>query len=171
MIIGHDLMVQLVLLVDFKCKVLQQDGITVPMKEPIDMIGKSDLTSHEMSKVDMQTAESAFTREATERLVRILDSTYKRANRQHATHDATHLNADERTQSLRLLEYFQELFDVAIGYWDTEPVDLQLKPYYEQFYDKYNLVPRINKDNFCKELKRLVKIGALTPVQKFGAYE
>ena len=70
------------------------------------MIGKSDLTSHEMREVDMQTAEPASTREATERLVRILDSTYSRSNRKHIAHDATHLNAEERTQSLSLLEYF-----------------------------------------------------------------
>ena len=76
------------------------------------------------------------------------------------------MNADERTQSLRLLEYFQELFDGTLGEWITEPVNLELKPYYEPFNNKYYLVPRINKDNFCKELKRLVKIGALTPVQQ-----
>ena len=99
-------MVQLVLLVDFKCKVLQWDGVTVPMKEPIGMIGKSDLTSHEMREVDMQTAEPASTRASTERLVRILDSTYVRANFKQVAHDATHLNAEERTQSLRLLEFF-----------------------------------------------------------------
>ena len=45
------------------------------------MIGKSDLTSHEMREVDMQTAEPASTRASTERLVGILESTYKRANR------------------------------------------------------------------------------------------
>ena len=106
MIIGRDLMVQLVLLVDFKCKVLQWDGVTVPMKEPIGMIGKSDLTSHEMSKVAMQTAEPASTRASTERLFRILESTCARANLKQIAHDATHLNADERTQSFRLLEYF-----------------------------------------------------------------
>ena len=70
------------------------------------MIGKSDLTSHEMSKVEMQTAKSASTRVSTERLFRILDSTYARENHKQVAHDTTHLNAEERTQSLRLLEYF-----------------------------------------------------------------
>ena len=76
------------------------------MKEPIGMIGKSDLTSHEMSKVAMQTAEPASTRASTERLVRILDSTYAKANRKKVADNATHLNDEETTQSLRLLEYF-----------------------------------------------------------------
>ena len=38
------------------------------------------------------------------------------------------------------------------------------------FYSKYYLVTKINKEIFCKELKLLVKIGVLTPVQqeKYG---
>ena len=74
MIIGRDLMVQLGLPVDFKCQVLQWDDLIVPMKEPSGIIGKSDLTSHGMREVVMQTAEPASTREATEILEKILDN-------------------------------------------------------------------------------------------------
>ena len=56
MIIGRDLMVQLGILSDFKCQLLQWDGTTVPMKEPSGMIGKSDLNKRKMRKVVMQTA-------------------------------------------------------------------------------------------------------------------
>ena len=76
------------------------------MKEPIGIIGQSDLTSHEMRKMEMQTAEPASTREAAERLVRILDSTFERENVKQIANNEIHLNAYERTQSLRLLEYF-----------------------------------------------------------------
>ena len=48
MIIGRDLLVQLVLTADFKCKVLQWDGATVHMKEPSGRLGKSDLAKREM---------------------------------------------------------------------------------------------------------------------------
>ena len=48
MIIGRDLLVQLVLTADFKCKVLQWDGATVHMKEPSGWLGKSDLAKREM---------------------------------------------------------------------------------------------------------------------------
>ena len=51
MIIGHDLMVQLGLSADFKRKVLKWDGVTLPMKEPSGIQGKSYLTSHNMCKV------------------------------------------------------------------------------------------------------------------------
>ena len=46
------------------------------MKEPIGLLGKSDLTSREMREVVIQTAELVSTIEDTERLAKILDSTY-----------------------------------------------------------------------------------------------
>ena len=54
-IIGHDLMVQLGPLADFKRQVLQWDGVKVTMKEPIGLLGKSYLTIQEMRKVIIQT--------------------------------------------------------------------------------------------------------------------
>ena len=38
------------------------------------------------------------------------------------------MNAEERTHLLRLLEYFKDLSDGTLGYWATEPVDLELNP-------------------------------------------
>ena len=55
MIISHNLMVKLGLSTYFKIQLLQSSGITVPMKEPRGLIGKSDLTSCEMRKVLMHT--------------------------------------------------------------------------------------------------------------------
>ena len=65
MIIGSDPMVQLGLLLDFKCQVLQWDVVMEPMKEPIGLLGQIDLTSREMRKVLMHTTEQVSTREAT----------------------------------------------------------------------------------------------------------
>ena len=73
-------MVQPSLSTEFNCQVLQWDGITAPMKEPIGILGKTYLTSRKMRKVIMKTAEKFFTREATERLVRILVSTNAKAD-------------------------------------------------------------------------------------------
>ena len=58
------------------------------------------------------------------------------------------------------------MFDGTLGDWDTEPVDLDIKPGSKPFNGKYYPVPRIKKENFCKELKGLVKIVVLTPVQQ-----
>ena len=67
-----------------------------------------------------------------------------------------HLHSEEITELLRLLEYFEDLFDGTLGDWDTEPVDLDLNPGYKPFNSKCYLVPIINNENVCKELKRLV---------------
>ena len=75
------------------------------------------------------------------------------------------MNYYEGTQLLRLLEYFEDLFDGTLGDRDTVSVDLELKPGSKPFNSKYYMVPRINKENFCKELKCLVELGMLTSVQ------
>ena len=56
MIIVCNLMVQLGLLDEFKSQVLQWDGDTVPMKDPIGLLGQIYLVSCEMSEVEIQTA-------------------------------------------------------------------------------------------------------------------
>ena len=64
-----------------------------------------------------------------------------------------------------LTEDLEDLFDGTLGNWDTEPVNLELKPDYKPFNIIYYPVPRINKETFLKELKLLVEIGVLTSVQ------
>ena len=75
------------------------------------------------------------------------------------------MNADEGTKLLRLLKYLEDFFDGTLGDWDTEPVDLEIKPGSKPFDSKCYTVPIINKDTFCKELKSLLKIGVLTPLK------
>ena len=115
MIIDHDLMVKLGLTTDFKHKVLQWDGETVPMKETSGLLGKSDLNKREMREVVMKTVEPASTIEATVRLVKTLSSNYAKTDLKQVVDNTTRLNAEERTQLLRLLKYFEDLFDGNLG--------------------------------------------------------
>ena len=75
------------------------------------------------------------------------------------------MNHEKITQLLRLLDYFEGFFDGTLGDWDKEPVNLELNPNSKTFNSKYYPPPRINEETFVKDLKRLVKIGVLTPVQ------
>ena len=61
---------------------------------------------------------------------------------------------------------FKDLFDGTLGNCDTEPFELELKPYYKPFNNRYDLIPIFNKETFRKELKRRVEIVLPTPVQK-----
>ena len=97
MIIGCDMMVQLGLTSYFKRKVLKWDSTTLHMKKPSGLIGKSYLNKQGMLWVFMQTADPASTREATDRLVKILEITYAKADLYQVADNATPLNTEERT--------------------------------------------------------------------------
>ena len=103
-----------------------------------------------MREVVMQTVELDSTIEATERTVKILDSTYEKADLNQVADNTTQLNNDERTQLLGLLEDFEELFNGTLGYWATDPVDLELTLGSKPFNSRYYPVPRIGKGNFRK---------------------
>ena len=105
MIIGHDLMTQLGLNSYFNLQALQWYGATVYMKEPICLLDKSNLNKRKIQEVVMQAAEPAYTIEATERMVKILDSTYVKAYLKQVANNATQMNYEERNLLLILLEY------------------------------------------------------------------
>ena len=119
MIIGCDLMVQLGLTADFKRQVIQWYGATVPLKEPINFLGQSYLTKRKMRKVVMYNSEPASTKEATERMVKILDSIYAKAYLKCVADNASQMNSEERTLLLILIEDFEDLFDGTLGEWAT----------------------------------------------------
>ena len=58
------------------------------MKEPIIFLVKPDLTQRDMQEVVMNTEEPYSTREATKRFVKILDSTYAKADLDEAAASA-----------------------------------------------------------------------------------
>ena len=118
-----------------------------------------------MREVLMKIAELSSTREDTDRLLKIIDITYVKEDLKQLVNNATKFNNEERTQLLRLLKYFKDLFDGTLGDWDTYPVNLDLKTGSRPFNSKYYSVPIINKEKFCKEIKCLVEIGLLNPVQ------
>ena len=58
------------------------------------------------------------------------------------------MNAGERNQLLRILEYYGDLFDGTIGDWETDIVNMELHPDSKQFNSKYYPVSIINKEIF-----------------------
>ena len=59
-----------------------------------------------MSEVVMDTAEPVSTIKDTEILVKILNSTYAKADLKQVANNKIHLNSEERAQLIRLLEDF-----------------------------------------------------------------
>ena len=166
MIIGRDLMTKLGLITDYKRKVLTWDDISVPMRSAYHTDSKPTFSRAEIRQIMTQTAEPIATQEATERIVKILDSKYEKADLDEVAANAEQLNKPQQRKLLSLLKDFEDLFDGTLGHWETEPIDIELKPDHKPSSARYYPVPRINKATFKKELLRLVDIGVLTPVQQ-----
>jgi hypothetical protein len=164
MIIGRDLMVKLGLITDYKRKVLIWDEVSVPMRSLYHTDSKPTFSRAEIKQIMTQTAEPIATKEATERIVRILDSKYEKADLEQVAANAEDLDENQQKKLLSLLKDFEDLFDGTLGKWDTDPIDIETKPDHKPSSARYYPVPKINKATFKKELLRLVEIGVLTPV-------
>ena len=124
------------------------------------------LFRNELREVVKQTAEPKVTRRATDRMVKILDSKYEKANLEEIAAAAHQLTDSEQQMLYKLLKEYEDLFDGTLGKWNTEPVHVEMKPDAKPSSSRYYPVPHINKETFRKELMRLVDIGVLTPVQE-----
>ena len=100
----------------------------------------------------MNTAETYSNIEATEIIFKILGSTYAKASLEEVDTSAVQMDANQFEKLPGLIKEFEDLFDGNIGAWDTSPIKLELDPGSKPFNASYYLVPRMNKDNFCKEL-------------------
>ena len=68
-----------------------------------------------MCEVVIQSVEPVFTREGTERMVKNIDITYAKADVEHPSNNATHMNDKYINQLLGPLNYFCDLFDGTLG--------------------------------------------------------
>ena len=68
------------------------------------------------------------TKKAIQRVVKILDANYEKADLQ-AVVDATgpHHSLHDKNKLLELLKELEELFNGTLGDWRTEPVSFELK--------------------------------------------
>ena len=77
-----------------------------------------------MRVVLMQTVEPASKIETTDILLKIFDGTYVKAVLKQVANNSTQMNAEEITQLIWLLKYFEDLFDGSLETQDTEPIGL-----------------------------------------------
>ena len=112
-----------------------------------------------------KAAEPEVTKEATSRMVKILDSTYGKADLQEVVKQAKHINSQQQDMLYQLLKKYEKVFDGELSKWDADPVDFEFvegaKPHSVRHYP----VPHVHKETFKKELLRLVELGVLEPVQ------
>ena len=163
MVIGRDLMTRLKINLLFEQQIVQWEGTQVPMRD-FRNIGKHKLTKSELNAIIQTVNEPIITQEATDRMIRILDSHYEKANLREIAKGAKHLNQPQKDKLYKLLVKYESLFDGTLGVWEGEPIDFELidgaKPHSQRHYP----VPHLYKKTFEKELLRMVDLDILERV-------
>jgi hypothetical protein len=104
--------------------------------------------------------------QATEELIEepeayILDAKYEKHTAKEISDHQTHLSAFERQQLTTVLEKYDTLFNVKLGYYPHEKIHLELEPDSVPVHAKPYSIPRIQEHAFKKELQHLLDTGVL----------
>ena len=99
----------------------------------------------------MLTSEPDSTREATERVFKILNNTYAKSDLDNVAASVVQIYKNQCKKLSSLLKEVEDLFDGTLVKWDTTPVDLEVKTGYEPLNAIYCMVQNTNKETFVKE--------------------
>ena len=126
MIIGRDICDAIGMDVRFSKSILEWEGIQIPMRD-FNRLRQYNFSRKEFRMMIKEVKEPIVTEEATKRMIKILDSNYKKANLRDVVKLAVHLKEKEREQLYKLLVKYQEIFDGTLGEWETDPVYFELE--------------------------------------------
>jgi hypothetical protein len=91
-----------------------------------------------------------------------LDAKYEKADLNAVVNETcNHLSVPDQEKLLKLLTKFEDLFDVTLGDWDTEPVSLKVKEGTKQYHGMPFPSPKSHKETLKKEVERLCELGVL----------
>jgi hypothetical protein len=140
---------------EFKEKTITIDGILLPMRNINNLQFKSSI-SRALKLNSSYAQEPESTRNATKRVVEILDAKYDKADLPSIVkNNWIHLSMLHRNLLLALLLQYEELLDGTLGDWKLLPVSA--KPYHGRPYP----IPKVHKATLMKEIDRLIAIGVL----------
>ena len=164
-ILGRDLLLELKMNISFEKKLVSWEGIDIPMRD-YNKLKRWTLNKKEFKAIILGSKEPLVTQEATDQMIKILDSNYHKADLKEIVSSAKHLNEKERSLLYKLLIKFEDVFDGTLGEWRTEPVDFELVDGAQPHSQRHYPVPHLYKQTFKKELDRLVSLGVLEKVQQ-----
>ena len=161
LIVGTKTLNELGIVLDFKQKIITLDEIELPMRS-ITELPSSRKKALAFSNSLAKSKEPRSIEEATQRVVRILDANYKKADLQAIVRDnCKHLSSNDQEKLLRLLTEFEQLFDGTLGAWRTTPVTFELKEGAKPYHGRTFPIPHFHKETIMKEIKRLIELGVL----------
>ena len=161
LILGVESLKKLGIVLDFRTSTITIDEIILPMRN-IDNLSSKHKIEKAWSVNNSMLQEPLSTLDATNRVVRILDAKYEKADLQSIIKEnCKHLSQHDQNKLLDLLNKFEDLFDGTLGDWKTEPVSFELKEGAKPYHGRAFPVPKIHKATLIKELNRLCDLGVL----------
>ena len=149
LILGRDIMLKLGIDLSFEKKSLSWEGTEIPMRD-YNKLKRWNLSKHEVKAIIQARNEPVVTEQATQRVIRILDANYRKANLKTVAAGAKHLTPKEREKLYQLLLKYENIFDGTLGAWDTEPVEFELKEGATPHSQRHYPVPHLYKETFRK---------------------
>jgi hypothetical protein len=127
-ILGTETMKDLVVILNFKDKMITIDEIILPMRNINNLTGSSSSILCALKHNHSLAMEPQSTQDATQCALQILDAKYSKADLQSVVRDnCKHLSANQQKKLLQLCKKYESLFDGTLGDWKTKPVSFQLK--------------------------------------------
>ena len=156
MIIGTGSMAEMGLLINYSDNTIAWEADVLPMRE------HGSVQDPSLPKQIVESLnEAQAIREATSRVVKILDAKYTKANLETVIPSYNHLSKTEQAKLYKLLKSYEPLFDGTLGTWNCRPVSLELKANAVPEHSRPYPVPRSQETVFKEECDRLCKIGVL----------
>ncbi len=161
LIIGKQTLHDIGAVLDFKEKTITIDIILLPMRNIANLQLKPSVT-RALRHNTCQAQEPVSTRNATKRVIEILDAKYDKPNLPAIVIDnCSHLTLLQQEKLLSLLLDFESRFDDTLGDWNRPPVSIKLKEGAKPYHGRPYPIPQIHKATLMKEINRLVDIGVM----------
>ena len=156
MILGHDVMSELRITLDFMDQTMTWDNLTINMKDPESLSDLLDPVNDFFWSNDLYKTEAL--QEASARLQKILDAKYAPADLNAVVQACRHLTEDEKSQLHALLHKYKHLLN---GTWNNKPYNIELKEGAKPYHNRPFPVPKIHERTLKVKLDRLVKLRVL----------
>ena len=110
--------------------------------------------------------DSPAVEDSTDRVKRILDAKYEKADLTALVKDMTYLSKEEQASLLNLLLQHENLFNGTLGHWYDSAYNIELREGVEPYHAKPYPVPRIHEATLKAEVERLCTVGVLKRVNR-----
>ena len=154
-ILGEDLLKELQFIINYKDETLTWDDVTIPMR------GIEDQTPNFFAVSNNDTPELQ-----AEKMHDILAAKYSPADLPEVVKECSHLNEEEKSKLLVLLQRYEDLFDGTLGHWQGPDYGIELKPGVEPYHARPYPVPKAYEQTLRNEVERMCEIGILKKVNR-----